>query len=81
MHIGQQIKKVLDSKPKAQTVTWFASQLHCNRRNAYYIFANPTIDTGLLARVCKVLNHDFFADLSEDTKGSLVPPEAPGEPF
>lgn len=32
----------------------------------YNIFNRATIDSELLMRICRVLNHDFFADLSEE---------------
>lgn len=64
MHIGNHIKQILDEQPKDHTVTWFARQLNQNRRNVYNIFSRATIDTELLARICRILDHDFFADMS-----------------
>ena len=64
MKIGRRIKEVFDSKPKAYTINWFAAQLHCDRRNIYRIFAKDNIDIILLGRISKILNHDFFIDLS-----------------
>ncbi|MDE6826237.1 MAG: XRE family transcriptional regulator [Paramuribaculum sp.] len=66
MHIGIRIKEVLDSKSKGQTATWFAQQLHCDRRNVYSIFSRASIDTDLLRRISVILDHDFFRDLSEE---------------
>lgn len=66
MHIGIRIKEVLDSKSKGQTVTWFAQQLHCDRRNVYSIFSRASIDTDLLRRISIILDHDFFRDLSDE---------------
>ena len=65
MKIGRRIKEVFDSKPKAYTINWFAGQLHCDRRNIYRIFSKDNIDIILLGRISKILNHDFFADLSK----------------
>ncbi|MDY3857438.1 MAG: XRE family transcriptional regulator [Muribaculaceae bacterium] len=65
-HIGKEIRRVFDSLPEARTVAWFARELHCNRCNVYNIFARRTIDTELLARISRVLNHDFFLDLSAE---------------
>lgn len=63
-HIGNLIREVFDSQPKSHTVSWFAAQLNCRRGNIYNIFNRPTIDTALLHRICIILEHDFFADLS-----------------
>ena len=50
--------------PRRYTVAWLARQLNCTRPNVYDIFERPTIDTALLTRISRTLNHDFFADLS-----------------
>lgn len=65
MHIGAYIKEVFDDGPKTWTITWFASQLNCDRRNIYNIFARQSIDTELLTRISRILNHNFFADIAE----------------
>ncbi len=62
------IKAELARHPKAHTVTWFAEQLHCKRTNVYDIFNRANVDTGLLTRISRVLEHDFFHDLSENLK-------------
>lgn len=77
MHIGKMIRDELDRQPKKHTVTWFATQLCCNRRNVYDIFERPYIDTALLERICIILNHDFFLDISRGL--SLQSTEAEGE--
>lgn len=66
MHIGDRIKSVFESLPRQYTIAWFAAKIHCDRRNAYYIFERPTIDTGLLLKISEVLNHNFFRDLADD---------------
>ena len=63
--IGQRIRQVFDEKPKSCDVAWFAARLHCERRNVYRIFERDNIDIIQLFRISKILNHDFFADLSE----------------
>lgn len=65
MHIGKQIKKVFDKMPRHCTISWFAGQIHCDRRNVYFILERPTIDTGLLHKISLALNHNFFLDLAE----------------
>lgn len=64
IHIGKRIKEVFDSRSRLHTVSWFASQLNCDRTNIYNIFSRHHIDTELLMHICKILDHDFFADLS-----------------
>lgn len=64
MKIGERIKEVFDSLPKSCTISWFANRLHCDRRNIYRIFSKDNIDIQLLGRICRILQHDFFADLS-----------------
>lgn len=48
-----------------RNVTWFATQLNCDRRNIYDIFKRTTIDTQLLAQISLVLDHNFFQDIAE----------------
>lgn len=66
MHIGARIREVLESMPRQYSINWFAAQIHCDRRNVYYIFNRPTIDTGLLEQISEVLGHNFFRDLADD---------------
>ncbi|MCH5302088.1 MAG: XRE family transcriptional regulator [Prevotella sp.] len=65
MHLGNKIKDVLSKQGKP--VTWLANQLGCERTNVYNIFARKDISTGLLQKICIVLGHDFFKELSEET--------------
>lgn len=65
IHIGKHIKDHFDNEPKGHTVTWFARCLNCHRVNVYDIFKRGTIDTTLLWHISKILNHNFFRDLSE----------------
>lgn len=66
VHIGNLIKARFERMPRSYTVARFARQLHCRRGNIYDIFKRETIDTELLKRISKALNHDFFRDLSAD---------------
>ncbi len=63
MHVGKLIKDTVSTK--GMTIVSFAQELSCTRANVYKIFNKSSIDTGLLARICRILNHDFFKDLSE----------------
>ncbi len=62
-HIGQCIKAELERQERG--VSWFARKLSCDRSNVYRLFQRESIDTSLLKRISCVLQHDFFADLSE----------------
>lgn len=58
IHIGNLIKEEL--KRQERTISWFARKLYCDRSNVYDIFCRKSIDTDLLLRISRVLNHDFF---------------------
>mgnify|MGYP002624723440 FL=1 len=70
MHIGNLIQEEL--KRQGRSVTWFAEQLFYTRPHIYKIFSKATIDTGLLQRISRILNHDFFQDLSNDDNTQQV---------
>lgn len=80
MHIGSLIKEVFDNGPKTWTVTWFARQLNCDRRNIYNIFARHSIDTVLLMRISKILRHNFFADLAVGLREDIQEPSVNKNP-
>lgn len=63
MNIGDEIRKLL--REQGRTVTWFADQLCCSRMNVYKIFQRDSIETSLLFRISKILEHDLFYDLSK----------------
>ncbi|MDE5628484.1 MAG: XRE family transcriptional regulator [Muribaculaceae bacterium] len=65
-HIGHLIKDVFERQPRNCTVQWFAEQINCHRSNIYDIFSRPTIDSGLLMRISRILNHNFFLDIAGD---------------
>ena len=64
IHIGHRIQEEI--KNQGRTITWFAQHICCTRENVYDIFKRTNIDTELLSRISKVLNHNFFQDLAED---------------
>ena len=61
-HIGKIIREVVVRKEVK--ISWLAKQLNCHRNNIYLIFSRSWIDTETLMRLCHVLQHDFFKDLS-----------------
>ncbi len=58
IHIGKKIKD--EFVRKGMKTNEFARRLNKSRENVYSIFKRETIDTGLLAEVSTVLEHDFF---------------------
>lgn len=66
MKIGPHIRNIFDNMPKSCTVAWLAEQLNCDRRSVYRIFERENIDIVLLAKISRILNHNFFVDLSQD---------------
>lgn len=64
IHIGMRIREELQLQERS--VAWFARQICCTRQHAYKIFEKDNLDILLLAKICKVLNHDFFSDISSD---------------
>lgn len=64
IHIGKLIEEELRNQER--TVTWFAEKLCYERTNAYSIFKRESIDTVLLLRISRILNHDFFQYYQEE---------------
>lgn len=59
VHIGKKIKEVLIQTRLKKTE--FADLINISRTVVYDIFKRETIDTALLQKIGKVLNHDFFS--------------------
>lgn len=64
MHIGKHIQEIM--KQQGRSASWLAKNIPCERSNVYYIYERNTIDTELLERICKLLNHDFFKEFSDE---------------
>ena len=62
VHIGNKLKQV--AKQKGIKITDLAKRISTTRENIYSIFRRRTIDTGLLDKFCKTLDHDFYQYLS-----------------
>ncbi len=58
IHIGQIIRTAV--KNRKITVTEFARRINCTTRNVYKIFDKESIDTGLLEKISRALNQNFF---------------------
>ena len=68
VHIGKKIKDVLSQKPIS--VVEFAEKINKTRTVVYDIFKRNSIDSSLLSKISKVLDHDFFLYYNSD-KGDL----------
>jgi DNA invertase Pin-like site-specific DNA recombinase len=64
INIGEKIKEELLLQERS--VTWFAKKLGCTRMTIYRIFEKQSIDTQQLLQISRILNHDFFSEMSED---------------
>jgi transcriptional regulator with XRE-family HTH domain len=58
IQIGQLIKEQV--KRRRLKAAQFASLLNVSEPNIYKIYQRESIDTGLLQRICLVLDHNFF---------------------
>jgi transcriptional regulator with XRE-family HTH domain len=67
--IGQEIKRVV--KKRGLTVEELADALNVSKPNIFDIYRRETIDTGLLERLCKVLNHNFFQPFAEKYQSDI----------
>ena len=61
-HLGQEIKK--EVQRQGLTATVFADKLCLARQSVYDIFKKRHCATDQLATICKILNRDFFRELS-----------------
>lgn len=64
IHIGQCIREKVDEQGK--TTVWLARELGCHRTNLYKIYDKRTIDTGILLRISRILDYDFFQLYSKE---------------
>ncbi len=64
VHIGNRIKAVL--KQQGRTSVWLASQIPCTPNHLYKVYANATINTGLLKRISDILDYNFFEDFIQN---------------
>lgn len=64
IYIGEKIKKEMERQERG--VSWLAEKLGCSRMAIYRLFEKNSIDTHLLYRISRVLNYNFFNDLSKE---------------
>ena len=64
IHIGNIIKDKLEHKKIS--ITQFAEDINCTRRNVYKIFNKSNIDTELLLRVNEAIGENLFLNYLTD---------------
>lgn len=69
IHIGQCIKQRVEAQ--GVTTVWLAVKFGCHRTNLYKIYEKPTIDTGVLLRISRILGYNFFK-LYENEYGDVA---------
>ena len=69
IHIGSLIEQEL--RRQDRSVTWFATELRCDRTNIYKVFKKKSIDTKLLEDISVILQHNFFLDYAEEVNSLL----------
>lgn len=52
-------------RQRGMSVVDFADALACSRETVHCLFHKSDVNISLLKRVSKVLEHDFFKDISE----------------
>lgn len=62
LHIGQMVEREL--RHQRRSVAWFASQLFCDRTNAYKLLKRRNIDIEQLIRISVILDHNFFDEIA-----------------
>lgn len=61
LHLGKKIKEVLYQK--GISVSEFAKAINRSRNVVYDIFERESVDTKLLQKISKVLEHNFFSNV------------------
>ncbi len=69
--LGAHIKEILDES--GHTVAWLAGRLSCDRSTLYRLFEKNSADTRFLMKISIALEHDFFAELSDELRGFRQP--------
>lgn len=66
-HVGKMIK--LQLKAQGRSAVWLAAQLNYGTDNIYKILQRDHLSTDVLWKVCGVLDHDFFKEISQCISG------------
>lgn len=70
IHIGNMIFEEL--RKQRRSVTWFAKEMGCTRCNMYKILGKPHLNSEFILRAMRLLNHDFFHDISTQFREGCV---------
>ena len=62
IHIGTIIKDKLTQERRS--ISWFADQMNCDRSNMYKLLSRAHLDSNFILRASKILEHNFFKDIS-----------------
>lgn len=62
VHVGNLILHQLYLS--GNSIQWFADQMGMQRANCYRIFRAPSMTIERLVRISQIMQHDFFADIS-----------------
>ena len=52
-------------KAQGRSVSWLARTIKMERSSIYKIFERNSLDVALLIKISVVMDHDFFADVSD----------------
>lgn len=69
MHIGHRIQEVV--RERRLTSVWLARELGCDRTNIYRIYDKRSVDTGMLVRISRILQHNFFEELAAEVDAQM----------
>jgi len=64
MHIGHRIRDI--ARRQGRTSVWLARELGCDRTNIYRIYDKQSLDSSVLLRISRILQHNFLAELAEE---------------
>ena len=70
IHLGSMVRAELLRQEKS--VSWFAQAINLERSGIYKLFRRKNISVQMLLKICIVLNHDFFDDVSEILKNNKL---------
>lgn len=71
-NIGSLIENMV--RKQQISIIGFADMISCSRKNVYDIFQRNSIDIELLARISKVLGHNFFKDVADNYELAMPTP-------
>lgn len=70
IHMGSNIRRIIEQQ--GMSVKSVAESLSMHRNTLHRILQQDSIDTGVLMKLCKLMHHDFFRELSDEVQGTSV---------